>query len=147
MVDMTRIKNAIQYVTGRKSADGKVSTIDVGLTGKDGTPVYFTFDEETGELLISGNINVENEIVNMRVVANTTEYTQTSLVANVLTIASSKGITLKNDGNSDFTITIGSFIFTIRTGEVREIELANPFTSVTFSANAVFRAFGITRSA
>jgi hypothetical protein len=119
-------------------------------------PDKLLLDKTISDIIATGRLNIANDVpaitgfatdVNMRVIANTTEYTQSNLVANVLTITSSKGIQLKNDGSADFTITIGSFTYTIKAGEVRCIELINAFTSVTFGANAVFRAFGITRSA
>ena len=107
-------------------------------------------------LIDGGKLKIENDVpaitgfatnANMRIIANTTEYNQSNLSGNVLTIPSSQGIQIKNDGNVDFTVTIGIFTFLIKSGEIRSFEFANAFTSVTFGANAVFRAFGITRSA
>jgi hypothetical protein len=122
---------------------GSDITLDVDLDASDIVDVS-TLATHAKQDTLAGLVATA---ANQRVVANTTEYTQAALVANVLTIASSKGLYLKNDGTSDFTITIGSLTFTVKPGEVRCIETAAAFTTVTFSAGATFRAFGVTRAA
>lgn len=84
---------------------------------------------------------------NQRIVASTGEYTESDLSGNDLTITSSKGIWIKNDGTSDLTITINSMTFTVKPGEAGPLEFANAFTTVTFSTSPTFRLWGITRSA
>lgn len=102
-------------------------------------------------LIDSGSLKVVDSLgataANQRVVQSTTEYTESDLVGNDLTITSSKGIWIKNDGTSDLTITINSMTFTVKPGEAGPLEFANAFTTVTFSTSPTFRLWGITRSA
>lgn len=89
--------------------------------------------------------NIEGYTKRLKVVSK--DITSTDLTINVYTFSPAvDGVAVKNDGTSDLTVTISTLLFTIKPGESRIIELAAAFTAVTFSALAVFRMNGLTRS-